>query len=191
MEAAATSQNFTASGSSTKRLRAAQLVAEDALSDEQIAEAVGVSRRTLATWKKTPDFAKAVADIVEKTRKALLAEGIRNKKNRLAALDERQRRLMMIVEDRAADAKASGKFYGVPGYRSGYMVYKPEFSGGKEPYHIDTYQVDTGLVSALNAVEKQAAVEMGQWSEKREVTGKDGGPLAFSIIDIIRKAAED
>jgi hypothetical protein len=36
------------------------LLAEDCFTDEKIAEAVGVTRSTLAEWKKIPEFAGLV-----------------------------------------------------------------------------------------------------------------------------------
>lgn len=41
--------------------RAAALCFQDTLSDEQIACQLGIVRRTLARWKKRPDFAAAFA----------------------------------------------------------------------------------------------------------------------------------
>lgn len=43
------------------RERAAELVAADELTDEAIAAAVGVSRRTLTYWKRHPEFRARVA----------------------------------------------------------------------------------------------------------------------------------
>ena len=41
--------------------RAAALCVQDTLIDEQIAGQLGIARRTLARWKKRPDFAAALA----------------------------------------------------------------------------------------------------------------------------------
>jgi hypothetical protein len=41
--------------------RAAALCFQDTHSDEQIARQLGIVRRTLARWKKRPDFAAAIA----------------------------------------------------------------------------------------------------------------------------------
>ena len=41
--------------------RAVALCVQDILTDEQIAGQVGIARRTLARWKKRPDFAVALA----------------------------------------------------------------------------------------------------------------------------------
>jgi len=51
---------------SSPKQRAAVLVAADELSDEQIAAAVGITRRTLTAWKRRPDFAALVGDHVGK-----------------------------------------------------------------------------------------------------------------------------
>ena len=43
--------------------RAAALCFQDILTDEQIARELGIVRRTLARWKKRPDFAVALATL--------------------------------------------------------------------------------------------------------------------------------
>jgi hypothetical protein len=40
-------------------------------------------------------------------------------------------------------------------------------------------------VFLVNGNHEQAARELGQWSEKHELTGKDGGPLSISVLDDI------
>jgi hypothetical protein len=42
--------------------------------------------------------------------------------------------------------------------------------------------VDTAYLKALTDLEKQAAIEAGQWTEKRETTGKDGGSQVVTLI---------
>jgi hypothetical protein len=37
------------------------------------------------------------------------------------------------------------------------------------------------LLGELRAHERQAAEELGQWTEKRELTGKNGGPLEIKV----------
>ena len=51
--------------SSVIRLHAAQLIASDTLTDEKIARQVGISRRTLARWKKAPDVRASVRAILQ------------------------------------------------------------------------------------------------------------------------------
>ena len=62
--------------------RAAAVCVQDTLSDEQIAGQLGIARRTLARWKKRPDFAVALAALQawqELTREtATIAEASRS-----------------------------------------------------------------------------------------------------------------
>jgi Homeodomain-like domain len=44
---------------------AAQLIAEDRQTDQQIAAAVGVSRRTIAYWKLRPEIKSRISEICE------------------------------------------------------------------------------------------------------------------------------
>lgn len=148
-----------------KELRAAQLDAEGETA-EAIASQVGVTSRTIERWRERPDFANHVGRLRVEIAAALKAEGIRRRENRLASYQDTFDRLMMIVEDRADDAQLSGHYYNVPGYRSGLMVADVKFGGDGD--RVTVYKVDTGLVSALLAVQKQIAQDTGQWSEKDE-----------------------
>jgi hypothetical protein len=53
---------------STKREKAACLVADDRLSDEKIAEQCEVTRRTIVRWKEQPRFAARLKAISESVR---------------------------------------------------------------------------------------------------------------------------
>jgi hypothetical protein len=44
---------------------------------------------------------------------------------------------------------------------------------------VEEYEVDTGLLKALLDHEKQAAQELGQWSEKSKV---EQGPMQVRIV---------
>src|SRR4249920_340554 len=73
---------------SNRMLRAALLVSEDRLTDEQIAEQAGVKRNALAKWKRREDFKAEVERIRTAARDQVLREGIALKVNRLRRLDE-------------------------------------------------------------------------------------------------------
>ena len=45
---------------------------------------------------------------------------------------------------------------------------------------VEVASLDVGLLKELREHEKQAAQELGQWTEKRELTGKDGGPIEIA-----------
>lgn len=158
------------------RERAAKLLAEDALTDEQIAAQVGVTPRQLWNWKAAPAFSDRIAEIVAAYRDAIKAEGIANVKNRVAAQNDRWERMQAVIAERAASEEMAN----VPGGKTGLLVHTYKLVGGKEPVVMDEYAVDTGLLSELRAHEKQAAQELGQWTEKQEVTGKGGKPIAIA-----------
>ena len=75
------------------------------------------------------------------------------RQKRLELLQERHNRLNLIVDERGADMA------GVPGGKSGFLArdYK---SDGRE-----IYKVDGVLLSELREIEKQSAIETGEWQE--------------------------
>jgi DNA-binding XRE family transcriptional regulator len=159
----------------TQREQAAQLVADDALSDQSIADKLGVTRQTLANWKREPAFQQRVAEHLEAAREAIRAEGIANRINRVNALNDRWNRMRTVIEERAEDEAMQD----VPGGKTGLLVHQTKAIGtGANQTIIDEYAVDTGLLKELRAHEEQAAKELGQWTEKRE----DSGGLTIRVI---------
>ncbi len=173
------------------RVRAAELLAADTATDEAIAVSVAVSRRTLGLWKRIPAFAARIEERRAAQRAAIEDEGIADKRRRIACLNERHGLMARVIAARAQEHAA------VPGGDTGLLVREPKLvkvydvkhgrSGGAADDEaltptgrvqiVHEYAVDTALLAELRATEKQAAQEAGQWTEKRELTGKDGGPL--------------
>ena len=153
---------------STQREKAAKLAAEDALSNEQIASTLGVTRRAIDYWRTAPEFQARVTEIVTAYADAIKDEGIANVKNRVAAQNDRWDRMKAVIEARAVELAT------VPGGSTGLLVHTYKLVGGKEPIVMDEYAVDTGLLSEMRAHEKQAAQELGQWTEKQEHSGEIG-----------------
>lgn len=180
----------------TKKQRAALLLAEDELSDEQIAAEVGIVRKTLHNWKQDPDFAAQVGDHVGQIQAGMLRLAIAKKYKRVARLDEMEQRLWQIVEERAADAavKAAntgqsdaimrGIFPGSddtpPGAGTG-LVTKTlkQIGAGRNAQMIEEYGVATGLVSSIMALHQQAAKELGQWVEQ------SASEVTTSVVQIV------
>lgn len=148
------------------RLLAARLVAEDEQSDEAIAAACGVTRATLHNWKQRPEFAAKVEEHRRAWDDAIKAEGIANRKNRIAAANDRWRKLQQVIAERAVDPRMAD----VPGGTTGLLVHQVKSVGfGENNQVIDEYVVDTGLLAELRAHEKQAAQDLGQWSERSKI----------------------
>lgn len=162
----------------TPKLHGALLVAMDELNDDEIAAQVGTTRRTLTRWKSQPEFAALVDDHRRAWAEALRDQGIAAKAVRIAALDERWRALRRVVEERARDPAMAG----VPGGDTGLIVATPvllrvyKVAGGRlrptrESRLVMDYRLDVGLLREMRELEKQAAMELGQWIERRDVSG--------------------
>ncbi|SRR5579885_2187212 len=162
----------------TKRKeRAALLVAEDELTDVAIAGAVKISVAGLKKWKARPEFAARVAEIVSATRAAVQARGIAEKQNRLAALNDRWGRLQQIIRERGGDPAMAT----VPGGQTGLLVRELKAMGtGADMTLVEEFHLDAALLKEAREHEKQAAIELGQWTERKDVTS-GGQAIAFTI----------
>lgn len=166
----------------TKSEDAARLVAEDIETDEQIAAALEINRRTLTRWKAHPDFSARVQQHIEAFREATLRRGIADRVKRVAALHDRWKRMQRVIAERAED----GTHGDVAGWTTGLLVHTVKGVGRGEDFQlVDLFEVDTGLLRELREHEKQAAQELGQWTEKHDHTtaGKPFQPI--SIVEAV------
>lgn len=149
--------------------RAALLVAEDHLTDEEIAHAVHLSQRQLERWKLLPVFQAHVDRLRERLAAESLAGGIADRAQRVAFQQERHRALRQVVAERGADPTMRD----IPGGTTGYVVRQLKMIGlGKQAQVVEEHAVDKPTLDALAALEKQTAQELGQWTEKSEVAAK-------------------
>ncbi len=179
-----------------RRETAALLVAQDELTDAQIAKEVGVSRKTLAEWKLRSEFRARVDQLVADIREGLRRRGIVEKQNRVDALNDRWQRLQQLIEERAEDPLLAH----VPGGKTGLIVAKPilakvyqEVVGEKgeegdevlvslkKTVIVYEYAVDAAVLKEMRATEEQAAKELGQWSEKHEIAGT---PAQSAVVEV-------
>ena len=160
------------------RKRAAVLLAEDALTDQQIADTLGIDRATLHHWKKRPEFAAAVRRLADELGEVARRHAIGRKTRRLQALDARWHALQRLIAERAADPALQH----VPGGQTGLLVRTlKSIGGGPAVREVEDFTLDAALLKELREHEKQAAQELGQWSERRQVTGQDGGALEVVV----------
>ncbi len=108
---------------------------------------------------------------------------------RVRALEDRWRRLRQVIAERAASAEMQG----VPGGTTGLLTHTVKGIGSGDHFQaVDEYAVDTNLLRELREIEKQAAQELGQWTEKHEHTGADGGPISLEpAVEELRKLPID
>jgi ParB-like chromosome segregation protein Spo0J len=162
-----------------ERHRAAQLLADGKLTDEQIATELGVSAQTIRNWRAYPAFAGRVEELVADFARAVRRRGIAVLERRVAALNDRWLRMQQVIEARAADPTMQV----VPGGPTGLLVHTVKGVGRGEDFQlIDLYEVDTGLLNELRQHEKQAAQELGQWTERKEIGGDPEKPLVVKQL---------
>src|SRR4029077_6664255 len=80
---------------------AAQLLAEDELTDAEIADRAGYSRRQLARWKNHPEFTAHVAELVKDFGDAIASKAIAKRVRRVDALNRRWLKMHQVIAERA------------------------------------------------------------------------------------------
>lgn len=157
-----------------KREEAALLVAADELTNEQIADQLAITDRTLLRWKLEPAFKERVAEHVAAWRAEIRKRGITERQNRVDALNSRWEAMQLIVTERAVDmgGRSDEGVPQIPGGSSGLLVRQFKVLGaGRNARFVEEYAVDVGLLRELRAHEEQAAKELGQWQDKLGLTG--------------------
>ncbi len=173
-----------------KQVAAAHLVADDKLSDQQIADSVGVTRDTVSRWKRLPEFKREVEEHFSAWREKVMSSGIADKVNRIASYDEIFDKLHQVIAERASelDGLCAGgstglmvrtvKFVKVLELktntpRSFDEIPDDEFTPTRQMQPVEEFAVDTGMLAELRNVKLQAARELGQLVEKHEVETRD------------------
>lgn len=147
---------------------AAELIAAGNLTLEEIASRVGVNRRTLWEWKKNEAFAGRIEARLEELRAEVRRIGLATIERRVQAQNDRWFKMRQVIEARAEDPAMQD----VPGGTTGLLVRTVKGIGSGDDFRVvEEFAVDTGLLRELREIEKQAGQELGQWTEKRDVTG--------------------
>lgn len=167
-----------------RREQAALLVAQDDLTNEQIAETVGITRQALDKWKLHPDFRARVQEHRDAWRAEIKAKGIAERQNRVDSYNDLHDRMQRVIEARAVEHAD------VPGGNTGLLVrtaklvkvYKSDgdqegedgetLYSAKRDVIVYEYAVDTALLKEMREHKKQAAQDLGQWTEKQEHSGE-------------------
>lgn len=178
---------------------AATLVALDSLADEQIAKQLDIARSTLSRWKATQEFHDRVNAIRREIKAAVVALGITERQNRIDAYNDRWRRMNQVLDARSehyggllAGAPASDRKKGyanpdwlAPGAETGLLVHTKKMIGsGDRAIVIEEWGIDTSLLKELRAHEEQAAKELGQWVEHKDVTTQGEQIKAYVGVDL-------
>jgi hypothetical protein len=165
---------------------AAYMLAEDRLTDEEIAEKSGVTRRALQTWKERPEFREKVQQIADKLASAVFSRGIARRANRIRVLNEQHEKMQAVIKERAADASMAD----VPGGKTGLVVRQVKGVGKGDDFQVvHEYAVDTALLKEIREHHKQVAQELGQWTEKHVIGGDPEKPFLHEHGHRINPAA--
>lgn len=163
---------------------AAALCATDHLGDPEIAKKLGVSRSTLNRWRETPAFTARVAELRDEIRAAVRHHGIAVVENRVARLNQTRDDLLAVIAARRVDETMTGA-----GHHTGLLVrsYK-QIGQGEGATMLEEYRIDAALLRELRDLEKQAAIELGQWQEKTEITQR--GAIVVTSITAVQPTAK-
>lgn len=157
--------------SDLRKERAAQLLAEDALSVTAIASAIGVVRETIYAWQREPEVAARIEEIKRVLGDLTKRFAVCSKGYRINSLQQRLLRMELLMDARAS----SPEMEGVKGGETGLLVRDVKAVGKGEEFRVvELFRVDTGLLRELREHEKQAAQEAGQWVDKVAPTTPDG-----------------
>ena len=163
---------------SKKRELAAQMIADDELSNREIAEQLGVVERTIERWCKNQEFKERVAEIAKAYADRVLNKGIARKEKRLEILKNLQSKLEQVISERAADPELAS----IPGGKTGLVTKQLKGIGkGGDFQVVEVYEVDTATLKEIRAILEQVAEGVGQKVTKHEHTGPDGDPIAVRV----------
>jgi putative insertion element HTH domain-containing protein len=164
--------------SSAKLEDAARMIAEDELSDAKISERIGVTQRTLISWKKKPEFAERVKEITAAYAARAISRGIAKRERRLGVLVDLHEKCEQVIYERSQSAELQE----VAGGRTGLVTHNVKGVGKGDDFQlIDVYEVDTALLREMRAIQEQVAKELGQRVDKHELSGPNGDPLIPSL----------
>ena len=162
--------------------RAARLTFEGRMTEEAIAAELGVARRTLVRWKASAEFRALIEQHRAAARQVELQHTIADRTKRVGLL-ERRRRILQEGFERIIRERA-GEMAGVPGGASGLLArqYK-QIGAGENAEKVEEYKFDGGILAIsqeLRELERQAAIELGQWQADQGGDGDEG----YTLTDI-------
>lgn len=170
-----------------KKQAAARLLAEDALSDRAIAAKVGCSRAQMSEWKLVPEFSAKIKAIVAELGERSLRYAIARRHRRVGKLDRLLKRVESVIRERSEDPDMQT----IPGGKTGLVVIKEckTIGEGENRSMFIEVAFDAALVKEARELMKEASIETGQRTEKRELTGPNGGAIPIQVIEVVRPNA--
>src|SRR5579872_2340952 len=139
---------------------AAILVAEDKLSDTEIAQRCGITRRTLMRWKNQLSIQQKIHEHLRLSKQESERQMMIERHMRIASMEARLYEIDDIIRKRAQNPEMQG----VPGGSTGVLRQrKVSCRGGKAVY---AYELDTSLLREYRQLLMAVAKALGQWQPK-------------------------
>lgn len=125
---------------------------------------------------------KNYVELREQFEEDALQYGLAKRANRLREKTERHSLLKDIIIARGAEMIGE-----VPGGETGLLV--RDYRGKDAITRV--YKLDAALLKEMRDLEREIAIELGQWTEKRELTGAGGESLLDPLVTALEKAYGD
>ena len=121
------------------------------------------AKQSAARLMNNTDVRSRVSELRREIDSSYICRQITERDERLKAAQERWGGMREVIQ-----ARKTGDWSRA--LKTGLCVRKQRVIGtGKNSKVIEDYEVDTALLYALASLEKQAAIETGQWSEKQDI----------------------
>jgi phage terminase small subunit len=127
------------------------------------------------------NIAARIKELKTATAKSVVKIEIRKRSARVQVLQNTLHRLCSLIEARALE------YADHPGGATGMLVKEHRGKNAQQ----EIWKFDAALVSQINATMKQAAIEEGQWSEKRDMSGSLAGSVLRARMDAGRQRWAD
>lgn len=163
---------------SPKAEKAIELLADGRLRYDQVIEQIGIGRTTFYRWRSDPAFMARVRARREEIASAIYDRGAAIRHRRVETYCELWDGLVRVLEERAKDPTVQK----IPGGKTGHVLMTFKGVGqGQAARVIPVAHVDLGIVDRIQELGKQIAQELGQWTEKAELSGPGGGPIQAEV----------
>lgn len=128
-----------------------------------------------------------IDELTEEISKGIVQSSIADKNYRIARAQELEEKIFTVFQERAAyyanraatDSRLA-KLQEPPGFGTGVVVETFRRVGAST---VAEYTIDTAAIREAKELLKYVSQEVGDWTEKKEFTGKDGGPLTVELVD--------
>jgi hypothetical protein len=126
--------------------------------------------------------AKKYKEYKDEFESEAMSEGLARRAIRLRKKMDRHALLEKVIEERGA----AEDMQHVAGGKTGVLV--KDYKGKSE---LPVYKFDAALLKEMRDLEREIAIELGQWTERKELTGADGSPLLDPLVAALEKAYGD